>query len=55
MKIKKIKSELKNLNGQIQAVQQANQRIEAIRDNNAKRLSFREELASHGDDYRSRR
>ncbi len=36
-KLIEINSELKNLNGQIQAVQQANQRIEAIRDYNAKR------------------
>ncbi len=38
-KLTEINSELKDVNGQIQAVQQANQLIEVIRDSNAKRSS----------------
>jgi len=44
-KLTEINSELKGVNGQIQAVQQANQRIEVIRDSNAKRALIQGRLS----------
>ncbi len=44
-KLTEINSELKDVNGQIQAVQRANQRIEVIRDSNSKRTLIQGRLS----------